>query len=215
MKKHSPKHLAFSLAEALLTMAVLGVVGALTVPSLKSYSDEQQLVSLARKAYATATKATEQLEVKYGEARWWNWGQGSTYADRVADSANINKMYKEVMNGMPQSDSWSTPLMNGDSWGVGSKWWKTADNMVWYVYGYQNAQGSHGVIHVDTNGKSGPNKVGCDVLGFVVNDTGVFPLNDGRNDVNDTWGCVSYAIQHGKMPWLRDASMTTCPATNE
>lgn len=194
---------AFSLAEALLAMTIIGVVGALCVPSLKSHADEQQLVALARKAYATASHATQQLEVKYGEARWWDWS-----------TANINKMYREIMGGMPQSESWSTPLMNGQSWGVNDSWWRTADNMVWYVYNYHNAQGSHGVIHVDTNGKSVPNRVGCDVLGFVVNDTGVFPLNDGKNDVNATWGCVSYAVQHGKMPWLKDTSITTCPKSN-
>lgn len=202
--KNKNKKQAFSLAEALLAMAVVGIIGSLCIPSLKSYADEQQLVSLARKAYSTATKATEQLEVKYGEARWWNW-----------ETSNINAMYRSIMSGTPQSESWNTPLMNGESWGVGPSWWRTADNMVWYVYNYHNAQGSLGVIHVDTNGKTGPNRVGCDVLGFVVNDTGVFPLNDGKNDVNGTWGCVSYAIQHGKMPWLKDPNMTTCPSTNE
>ncbi len=205
---------AFSLPEALLAMVIIGVVGALCVPSLKSHADEQQLVSLARKAFATATHATQQLEAKYGEARWWNWGAGSNNDERSQNSGDINKMYREIMGGTPQDESWSTPLLNGGSWGVGPKWWRTADNMVWYVYGYQNAQGAFGVIHVDTNGKSSPNRVGCDVLGFVVNDTGVFPLNDGLNDKNSTWGCVSYAIQHGKMPWLKDTSMKTCPANN-
>ena len=214
MKKNNRK-LGFSLAETLLTMTVLGVVAALCVPSLKSHSDEQQLVALARKAYATATHATEQLEAQYGDARFWDWGAGANNNERSANSGNINKLYKGIMGGMSQDESWSTPLLDGTSWGVGPAWWRTADNMVWYVYGYQNAQGSFGVILVDTNGKSAPNRVGCDVLGFVVNDSGVFPLNDGTNDINQTWGCVSYAIQHGKMPWLRDTSMTSCPKSNK
>lgn len=205
---------AFSLAEALLAMTIVGVVGALCVPTLKSHADEQQLVALARKAYATASHATQQLEAKYGEARLWDWGSGANNNERSENSGNINQLYKEVMGGQPQDESWNTPLMDGSDWGVNSKWWRTADNMVWYVYGYRNAQGSYGVIHVDTNGKSVPNRVGCDVLGFVVNETGVFPLNDGKNDVNATWGCVSYAIQHGKMPWLKDTSMTACPKGN-
>ena len=40
MKKH-----AFSLAEALLALTIVGVIGALTVPSLKNHADEQVFVS--------------------------------------------------------------------------------------------------------------------------------------------------------------------------
>ena len=49
MKKNI-KIKAFTLAEVLLTLIIIGVISALTVPSLKNYSDETKYVAATQKA---------------------------------------------------------------------------------------------------------------------------------------------------------------------
>ena len=78
----SIKKSAFSLSETLLTLTIIGVIAALTIPGLKEYSDEQQYVAAAKKAYTVAQSATMMVETKYGDLRWWPWSNTEEVKNR-------------------------------------------------------------------------------------------------------------------------------------
>lgn len=202
------KILAFSLAEALLTMAILGVVGALTVPSLKNYSDERIYVSSLKKAYNTIQTATSQLEAKYGNTELWDWD---------GDQEIIRGWYKNIMNGMPVEDYTIHHFGTGQAWSYvhnGGVWFKSPDGMHWYL-SWWNGDGDnvmHHIMYVDTNGSKKPNKVAVDVHAFSIEDEGVFPLGANMYYGNNWWACTNYAIRKGEMPWLKDPSITSCGA---
>lgn len=47
------KRFAFTLAEALITLVILGIIAALTVPGLKRFSQKETAVIQLKKAYTT------------------------------------------------------------------------------------------------------------------------------------------------------------------
>lgn len=55
------KSLAFTLAEVLITLGIIGIVAALTIPNLIGNSDKQATVSKVKEAYSILSQATVQI----------------------------------------------------------------------------------------------------------------------------------------------------------
>lgn len=198
MKKH-----AFSLAEALLALTIVGVIGALTVPSLKNHADEQVFVSSLKKAYNTLTSATTQLEAKHGNTEMWNWSSGQ---DTIRD------WYKGIMNGQEITETYTVrQLASGATWSTvtAPNWFKSPDGMNWNLSYWQDG-GMNYLMYVDTNGHAKPNMVGIDVHAFSIEDDGVFPLGAKMHYGNSWWACTNYALRKGEMPWIKDTSYASC-----
>ena len=191
---------AFTLAETLITLVVIGVVAAMTVPAVKNHTEEVRYVAQVKKAYADISNATGVLETKYGDCRFWSFGKAGSYTQ---DGSQVIYWYKQAMNATPTTNYTSNALTNE---GGSNPSFSTADGMVWALFpgGYS----SGGVALVDVNGDEGPNVRGVDIHGFRIgqsvadNESGVFALGDGVNDTNSVWACTAYALNHGKMPWL-------------
>ena len=67
--------IAFTLAEVLITLAVIGVVAALTIPVLVNKYQKKQLYSQFMKAYNTVTNVMDNAVAEYGEPDSWHWGK--------------------------------------------------------------------------------------------------------------------------------------------
>ena len=65
----------FTLAEVLITLAVIGVVAALTIPVLIQKYQKKQLYAQFMKTYNTVTTALDNAVAEYGETDTWNWGK--------------------------------------------------------------------------------------------------------------------------------------------
>ena len=207
--KKSNKQKAFTLAETLFTLAIVGVVAALTVPTLKQSADEATHVAAVKKAYAIAKEATTNLEQKEGDLSTWPWN----------NTTQMNKLYQSVMTtiGGNAWRAYQTFQIDGSNWAYISpdSYFMTSDGMTWYVYNwnagakYGSGATVYGCIHVDTNGPKEPNALGVDVHAFTISSDGVNPMGDGLHDQNKTWACTNYAIMHSKMPWLKGGD-TNC-----
>ena len=87
------KKLAFTLAEVLLTLTIIGVVAALTLPSVTGSLDETELTAQAKKAYNTLQNAVKSKYVKTGaapNAAALNIVQYLTNGDSVLNTLDIN-----------------------------------------------------------------------------------------------------------------------------
>lgn len=67
----APK-LAFTLAEVLITLGIIGVVAALTLPSLISYYNRHVVETRLEKFYSIMNQAVRLSENDYGEFQYWN-----------------------------------------------------------------------------------------------------------------------------------------------
>ena len=62
---------AFTLAEVLVTLMIIGVISALTIPTLKETADRSANLAALQKAYSTATNAFATLKAEYGAPIYW------------------------------------------------------------------------------------------------------------------------------------------------
>ncbi len=70
----SRKKNAFTLAEVLITLGIIGVVAALTMPSLIVKYQKQQTITKLKKAYSELNQAVQLAEIDYGPRSDWNYG---------------------------------------------------------------------------------------------------------------------------------------------
>lgn len=63
---------AFTMAEVLMVLGIIGVVAAITIPNLKDSADEQFYVAKAAKVYSEMETAFSRATLKYGNAIDWN-----------------------------------------------------------------------------------------------------------------------------------------------
>lgn len=212
---------AFTLAEILVVLAIMGAIVAITLPALKAHTDEKKFVSLTQKAFKEISEATARLEVTYGNTEFWNWkvyAQGSEENEGGYDL--VRSWYKSVMNvdagkKLTTKNDWGVVLKGLDGEYIGSSMrnagtFATVDGFCWNVGG---DNGDKRII-VDVNCDVEPNIIGIDVHSFNVTDIGVLPA--GTKGVyngfgGDAWNCTAYVIKYGKMPWL-NSRMTSCPS---
>lgn len=220
------KTVAFTLAEVLLTLTIIGIVAALTIPGLKRSTDSKEFVSLAQKAYTTIAQTTTLLETENGPLQFWKW----------SDDAEIGEMYVKKMNTIKDcktsggcfGDKYESYMLNGSSGknynSGGSYTFATADGMVWiydskgkYDRKTKECNGSEGgyikktcgVFRVDTNGSDEPNTAGVDILCFQIRADGVYPcgggedanMNDCKEDSSTGWGCTAKMIRDSVIDW--------------
>ena len=66
------RRVAFTLAEVLITLGIIGVVAALTIPTLLANHRKQVAVTRMQKFYTTFNQAILLAENKYGEIEYWD-----------------------------------------------------------------------------------------------------------------------------------------------
>ena len=167
---------AFTLAEVLLTLAIIGVVAALTIPAVITKVSKDQYVVGLKKAYNTLKAVEREAIQEHGPMENWDWSGTITETfgtyfrphfdilkDCGADTddgcfAGANEW--KAINGTVRTDSLngSTSYRIITSDGVAFRFWKNGtsisapDRMGWFL--------------IDVNGKKGPNMLGRDIFGF-------------------------------------------------
>ncbi len=63
---------AFTLAETLITLAIIGVVAAMTIPSLVNKYQERVMITKVKKFYSVITNATNLAMIEYGTLDNWD-----------------------------------------------------------------------------------------------------------------------------------------------
>lgn len=201
--------IAFTLAEVLVTLMIIGVISAITMPTLKKISNDNTQVTAAKKAYASVTLATKNIKRKEGSVRSW---VGSS-----TESTEMIKLYQNEMELIPitASTSYKGKYLNGEELQVVTDM-KTVDGMTYHITGSQNCNFTTDdyknaciLIEVDTNGPNKPNIVGLDIVGFyVTSDGSVYPYGTGKDITPSSctkdgkgWGCSAKIIMEGKISW--------------
>ncbi len=202
----------FTLAEVLITLGIIGVVAALTIPTLvANYRKKQILVNL-KNTYSIMSNWVKLSEIDNGPMSSWPTGEKMDvnvfwvkymlpyFANARLCSSKGTCGYKG--DNVNHDTDWSC----GDSWGV-----FTSDTRLLFmlkngvvVFMPRNSQDAEGnplytnLVYIDVNGTSGPNKCGADVFVFSrANGTFKPYTHNSKSCYNDPYYCADLIMKNG------------------
>ena len=212
MKNNISKKTAFTLAETLLTLIIIGVITAMTLPGLRKYTQMQENISLLKKSFSTIANVTKIVETKHGEMKRWGKLSSKENKDKnkkqetPAGLKTVGKYYQEALNTAKdctngEEGCWTqTKDLTNSNYGSDSNIvesgiaFSTTDGMNWSLsgitdtskFGVNNEEANECLlIWVDTNGNKKPNMLGYDVFAFISHpEKGVLPAGID-NDSSD------------------------------
>ncbi len=205
MKKRN----AFTLAEVLITLGVIGIVAAMTLPTLVQKQQEKVTITKLKKAYSILSQAMMSAVNENGPVNTWNIYTYDSAGDSVEsggdkegtisryESYNLIKQlkiakdckYKSegcfILNGYKRLDG----LAERNFENLNNQYYKLilADGMALAIEGYTPDDGDekskYGEIWVDVNGNKNPNIVGKDLFLFFYTKDRIYPYNYQKNNV--------------------------------
>ncbi len=171
-KRLNPSKIGFTLAEVLITLAIIGIVAALTIPALVAEHQKSQFYTSFMKTYNTLVNIVRLSTIDNGNPPWKTdeanfedfvsthvlpYVKYSKYGD---DAYNLSRPFKDLggteiapISALPGNffDLVSKPILLND----GAVIWIAA-----------NGGGDYIVTFADTNGDKGPNTFGRDIFMF-------------------------------------------------
>lgn len=215
---------AFTLAEVLITLVIIGVIAAITVPTLINNTNKQEYVSKLRKVHSTLVQATNLIIANEGTPRAdkGGWATNSQdiydlYRKKLHNTKECNYVLTEDGN-IPGCFS---QLKNGGRYYYldGSDYWRpnATDGLKSFIL----ADGTQVLIErnvlsncntycvsfrVDVNGAKKPNILGRDLFQFVLTEKGLYPSGYNAADKesvcsknNAGWGCAARVLKENAM----------------
>lgn len=229
------KQTAFTLAEVLITLGIIGVVAAMTLPALLNRTQNKELEAQFKKAYSELNQVAQLFKVENGVSV-------SEYVASIAtgsSTTNANNFIPKLMkyykgsksfddtkfsstdeDGNVQSIRYDIYTMNGTKLAMGpcddGGFYSEVGGRIYSFVGDPVNQGEDGpVVCVDINGMKGPNKYGYDLhIFYFTTDGFVFPMGQPhKNTTSDT-----YLGDHGSVNFFvtgKDYCKSTSAVANQ
>ena len=184
---------AFTLAEVLITLGIIGVVAALTMPSLIQNKQEKERVSQLKKVYSSLSQAFIMAVSQYGTPD--EWGMSGMYDEKshYIFASNMAKFLKLSQNCIDMDDTtaskvckppsdidakkFSRSVILLDGTRVTFRTWSSNCSMNYSRESInKQLQNTCGSINIDLNGNKKPNKNGEDRFSFYFTKDAIIPM---------------------------------------
>jgi len=204
---------AFTLAEILITLAIIGIVAALTIPALVHKYEEKATITKVKKVYSVLSNALQLAYIEQGDYNPENDSKVAGAPNFYQYLSNYLKFEKYCGN---EKGCWPDTMikfLHGDDWvniNTYENYTKAvlADGTLIQIY-------YNGEIRVDTNGFKGPNTLGRDIFLFLTEHGKVIPrgmpedskpfethCNMASNLDYNGDSCTAWIVTHGNMDYL-------------
>ena len=217
LRPHSPRKVAFTLAEVLITLGIIGVVAAMTLPMLIAKHQKITTVAQLQKAYSTLSQAFTMAQKDYGDISQWEFKpenpEDSTQSlqdDLDVFASRYLIPYLKIVTlckgGSAAKKDCSYPIYSTDGRESGLhykegnlyKFILNNQNTVWLAYDNNSGDFTMGtmLIFVDINGSQKPNTYGKDIFLMVLNSNSSKLKMFGEGLKRETllnssgWGCA-------------------------
>lgn len=221
--------IAFTLAEVLIVIGIIGIVAEMTIPTLISNVNEQVTVVSLKKVYSVLTSAYELAEQENGTPETWTQNPMvvlKPYLKTIKDCSDnspgcfapgvvfkllsgVNDPYKDGtydISGQP-----SLTLADGTNLMYEVE---NPSGCVSQVGNTPALQSECGQIYVDVNGNKGPNQWGKDAFILYLTRFGIVPFGTSEETFHsfasmcqDTskegYSCSGWIIYNGNMDYLK------------
>ncbi len=218
------KSMAFTLAEILMVMGILGVVAAITVPNLNKSVGDQERVAKVQTMVADVEQAYKVALRKY-EDGWSN----SAYGPRILEFMQIKKSCNVAIDttcfknsGIKvYNDSKKVSFMRGTAavFNDGSAIYFFPETLNGNIYEFNPLTDAKQLVYIDIDGPtSGYNTLGVDIFSFVLDENGLMnvPINTFSSG-DSAYRNIDYTywiLKYGNAEFLHctglSESKTTC-----
>lgn len=228
MEKESK--IAFTLAEILITLGIIGVVAAMTIPSLIQSYKEKATVTAVKQSYSTFAQALKMVTIDNPDLSALTDSSLSAKENSQIMFNEISKHIKKVKScDVDKKCMGNTYYLNLNNEKVSN--WDTYNNLVtgvlangtsfWILSLPASISGEEtyaGQIGIDINGNKRPNKFGVDFFWFTFNKNGELfagrgegtggiygncELSPSNSNWSNGYGCSEWIITHGNMDYLK------------
>ena len=212
------KNNGFTLAEVLITLVIIGVIAALTIPALINKTNEQDTVTSVKKAYTILSQAYQKTIAEEGETYVWLSDETDQIATEtlgkllvkhfnILENCGITTtghcfpdvIYKRFNDddhiNFNQSTYYKLRLNDGMSLAICG--WKDVHNTFGETLPLRNIIGYY---NIDINGDKGPNIWGKDMFLFYITKYGVIPSGTPSDIMHPLSGCKTQGT--GCTAWI-------------
>ncbi len=201
------RNTAFTLAETLIVLMIIGVVAAISIPAIKKDADSREMATKLKKTFTIMAQATDLIIQEEGFVRRWaGTSPQNYYKDKlsVVQSCPPEKgcMYDgniKMKNGSNDIVYGDRGLLLADGSSVSiSPGYGSIDSYGIDPEDYPNVKAT---MHIDINGAQKPNQWGVDrYLFLLIDGKGLVPSGAfSEEKCAKTYGCVSYVLRTGKI----------------
>ena len=159
----------FTLSEILITLGIIGVVAAITLPTLINKIQEKQFHSKFKKAYATFSQAAQKIYNDDGEFTVYDWTVWSEYICKLGNHIKIINSGTSCANKYPYV-RWHNDLewfnQKGDAMSFSGNPYYALNTTFTTIDGTMYILNCGDKVLVDVNGFKKPNKIGKDIYYF-------------------------------------------------
>ena len=202
----------FTLAEVLITLVIIGVIAALTIPTVVNNTQKQEFVSKLKKTYSSFAQVTNKIIAEEGSPKYAGWLSGNE---------SLYRMYKKYFALAKDCDTAAgcfaseyEKLNSGPLWypDTGRRRFVLADG-VSVMFADADPQCPDissgkvlnlcGTIVVDVNGMKNPNQYGRDLFFFALKEDGLYPYGCDSAFCNESdsegSGCACKVLRENAM----------------
>jgi len=180
------------LAEVLITLAIIGVIAAITIPSVVANHQKKELETRFAKSYKTLMHAVNMAIAEHGGIENWDWKDTYTKEEEGAFVKKYFAPYLNIMEFCPYDNS-STKCYPSDSTTARPEIMLADGTSLRFNFAKNcltNKNARCLGFDIDTNGFRKPNKAGYDRLAFNFYPTTgeVVPYGVNKNAFNEETG---------------------------
>ncbi len=185
---------ALTLAEVLITLQLIGVVDAITIPSVVKNYQKTQVITKVKKAYSVLNQAYNQSQAQNGMYQTWDSPSDFTQAIEYFEKywkpyLKVQKICKSYSDcGYKQINPWKAPDGNYTGTNVVSPAARTTfittDGILFVIYNTD-------LIRFDINNSNEPNQFGKDVFVLRPTNKGILPDCYNYTKSNIDQGCLN------------------------
>lgn len=224
------KFQGFTLAEVLITLGIIGVVAAMTMPTLINNYQEKVIITKLKKSYSTMQQAYLLAVNEKGPIETWGLANSNDLRDSdeeqdislYNDKDNLLYHLKDYLKiteycGLEKGCWYSTPMyaLNGELFGYPDRGYFSkailADGSM--IMFYVEPDNKSGFYRIDVNGEKPPNTLGKDIFTFNIEKNKIVPwgvdvypfdsfCNPKNSGKDQGRGCTAWVIVNENMDYL-------------
>jgi type II secretory pathway pseudopilin PulG len=199
------------LAEVLIALVVIGIVAAITVPTLIQKFQEQAFKSALKKNYSNLSQAFRlAYGTNYDDFRDWNYAHSETFTTEVYNKLSKYMHISKNCGTTNRNDCWADKIYAKNEkysyWFTNNGKWDGGEETYGFILNDGTAalstilinsnitklgiskniilDDSTLVFFIDVNGAKKPNVVGKDIFAFVLTEKGIMPAGADNESVN-------------------------------